>query len=102
MKTADLVVPNMEAHRLLYDFEFIHDLSRELPRDTTLAQRALYTANQMMNAFIRGDLDSVCEARNAAEQVLGSQWERRVEEQCRGGKQEGRASDISLWAIGHW
>lgn len=98
LKTADLCVPNMDALRLKWDFEFLRDAGEKLPQDSGVAQRAKWTANAMMNAFKAGDLASCKLARKEAEVALGPNWERVVEEESKHAAELGG----TLWAVGHW
>jgi len=98
LNSADLVVPNMEAWRLMWDFTALHQLYEELPGDTPLAQRALHTANEIMNVFQVGDLATVPKARKVAEEVLGKDWEKEITwDSSWAERQKG-----SLWGVGHW
>ena len=98
LNSADLVVPRMEAWRCLWDFDTIHQLANDLPGDSSLRNRALYTANQMMNVFERGNPDSLPAVRKVAEDVLGEAWEKGIlKDSHKAGKQQG-----TLWAVGHW
>lgn len=51
LKTADIVVPNLKAVELLYDFDIISNMARELPADSQAGSEALVTANAIVNAF---------------------------------------------------
>ena len=98
LNSADLVVPNQEAWRLMWDFNAIHQIYNTLPSDSSLAMRAQWAANQIMNVFQVGDLESVGPARKVAEMILGSDWEEEVgKESVRAEKQKG-----TLWGVGHW
>lgn len=98
LNSADLVVPNMEAWRVLWDFDTLHQLHNDLPGDSSLAKRALYAANEMMNVFQRGDVESLAKCRKVAERVLGEGWEKEIEKDSKHAtKQNG-----TLWAVGHW
>ncbi|WOO78189.1 Alpha-mannosidase [Vanrija pseudolonga] len=94
--TADLVVPNMDAWRLKWDYEFLVQLWQQLPDESSLSQVARYTANEMINHFRRGDLASCAASRKVAEKVLGDNWERDVDAEC-----QQTVTDGTLWAIGH-
>ncbi|EIW69817.1 hypothetical protein TREMEDRAFT_43495 [Tremella mesenterica DSM 1558] len=94
---ADLVVPNMEAWRLLWDFDAIHQLVNDLPGDTPLRMKALWVANEMMNVFQVGNVDSISKAREVGKVVLGEKWMEEIElESKHAEKQEG-----ALWGVGH-
>lgn len=97
LNSADLVVPNMEAWRLMYDFDILHQTVRELPDNTPLRNRCLHVANEIMNVF-DGSLESVAKCRKVAEDILGVDWEKEV------GKESEKASKErgTLWGVGHW
>jgi len=98
LNTADLVVPNMEAWRLMWDFNTLKGLLDALPSDTPLAMRCQYVANEIMNIFVPTDPDSIKKARKAAETILGENWESMMEDDSQAPeKQQG-----TLWGIGHW
>lgn len=98
LNTADLVVPNMEAWRLMWDFTTLKGLLDALPDDTPLAMRCLYVANEIMNIFVPTDPDSIKKARKCAETILGENWESLADHDSqKAEKQQG-----TLWGIGHW
>jgi alpha-mannosidase len=98
LNSADLVVPNMEAWRVLWDFDTLHQLVNDLPGDSSLAKRAMWAANEMMNVFEEGNPESLPRCRKVAEMVLGEGWSKEIEEDSKSAsKQTG-----TLWAIGHW
>ncbi|KAJ7652628.1 galactose mutarotase-like domain-containing protein [Mycena rosella] len=86
LEMADLVVPNMEAWRLLWDFHTLRELNK-----------ALIAANAILKAFSHTDPASIGRARHIAEDVFGEGWEALsagVHDDARGG--------LSLvWGIGH-
>jgi len=98
LNSADLVVPNMEAYGVLWDFDTLHQLVNDLPGDSSLAKRALYAANEMMNVFEEGNLESLPKCRAVAERVLGAGWREAIEKDSKHASKQGG----SLWAIGHW
>lgn len=98
LNSADLVVPNMEAWRLKWDFDLLHQVVNDLPEDTPLHKRCQYVANEIMNVFKTGDLDSMAPCRKLAEEILGKDWEKDIQKDSeRAEKQTG-----TLWAVGHW
>ena len=98
LNSADLVVPNQEAWRLMWDFDALHQIYDILPHDCSLAMRAQWAANQIMNVFQEGKLESIGPCRNVAETILGSGWEKEIAaESAEAGKQKG-----TLWSVGHW
>ncbi|CAD6569406.1 MAG: Glycoside hydrolase, 38 vacuolar alpha mannosidase [Tremellales sp. Tagirdzhanova-0007] len=97
LNSADLVVPNQEAWRLMWDFDALHQIYDILPHDCSLAMRAQWAANQIMNVFQEGKLESIGPCRNVAETILGSGWEKEIAaESAEAGKQKG-----TLWSVGH-
>lgn len=98
INSADLVVPRMDAWRVMWDFNTLHQLVNDLPSDSSLRNRALWAANQMMNVFREGDPSSLQECRKVAELVLGEDWEKDI------GRDSEKASKQvgTLWGVGHW
>ena len=74
LASADLVVPNMEAWQLLWDFHTLRELTDSLPGNTSLQNKALTTANAIMNVFEKGDVHSLTAARKLADEVFGEDW----------------------------
>ncbi len=98
LSSADLVVLNQEAWRLMYDFDAIHQVYNTLPDDSPLAMRAMWVANEIMNVFQEGKLESIAPCRKVAETILGEDWEKQIaSESTKAEKQKG-----SLWGVGHW
>lgn len=75
LDSADLVVPNQEAWRLLWDFTTLKELVDALPGNSVLQNEALTAANEIMNVFRRGNPANVRAARRVAEGVFGCGWE---------------------------
>jgi alpha-mannosidase len=98
LRSYDLVVPNMEAERAMWDFNCLRELYEKLPSDSALGQRARWTANEMINAFQRGDLESIVAARKVAEKVFGENWEEQIKESS---KEPKKQQGGTLWALGH-
>ena len=67
--SADLVVPRMEAWRLLWDFRTIRDLAKSLPETSPLGNKCMEVGNAIMNTFKANDLASIAKARKLAEKV---------------------------------
>ena len=98
LNSADLVVPNQDAWRLMWDFNAIHQIYNTLPANTSLAMRAQWAANEIMNVFQEGKLESIGPCRKVAETILGSDWEKEIQKDSdKPEKQHG-----TLWGIGHW
>ncbi|GAA5913613.1 hypothetical protein JCM6882_001702 [Rhodosporidiobolus microsporus] len=101
LESADLVVPRMEAWRLLWDFRVIKDLARLLPDRSPLGQTCLEAGNAILNVFRPSDLSTIEKSREIArERVFGREWEELAEGVYggKGGKQE---EDGAAWAIGN-
>ncbi|KAI0753803.1 hypothetical protein C8Q74DRAFT_1373733 [Fomes fomentarius] len=96
LASADLVVPNMEAWHLMWDFQTLRELTDTLPGNTALQNKALTTANEIMNAFDKGDVKSLHRARKLAEEVFGEGWEKKGEKIYKEG-----AEKAQIWGIGH-
>ncbi|KAF7327956.1 Glycoside hydrolase family 38 protein [Mycena kentingensis (nom. inval.)] len=75
LDTADIVVPNQDAWRLLWDFQTLRELVDTLPGNTSLQNLALKTANEIMNVFDHRDKSSINRARKVAEKVFGTGWD---------------------------
>lgn len=69
VNSADLVVPRMEAWRLLWDFRAIKDLARQLDDRSPLGNKCLEVGNEIMNVFRPDDLDTITQCRKIAEKV---------------------------------
>ncbi|KAJ7203479.1 glycoside hydrolase family 38 protein [Mycena haematopus] len=75
LATADIVVPNQDAWRLLWDFTTLRELVDTLPGNTPLQNAALTAANGIMNTFDHTDRSSVNRARKVADGVFGKDWD---------------------------
>ncbi|CAK7204950.1 Glycoside hydrolase, 38 vacuolar alpha mannosidase [Sporothrix eucalyptigena] len=71
LSKAQLVVPNMTARMLYWDFQAIHDAAMELPEDTWEQQEALTIASRIIDTFDHNDLNSLAQCRKVAEEYLG-------------------------------
>ena len=110
LRTADIVIPNIEARGLWLDFRILAQVARSTEnRASSLAPRALHACNEIMNAFRRFDgdeqdpslLDDVLrKCRDIAWGVLGPL--------DAGGKaltaphKQIDTEKAKIWAIGHW
>ncbi|KAK4047772.1 Glycoside hydrolase, 38 vacuolar alpha mannosidase [Microbotryomycetes sp. JL221] len=75
LNSADLVVPNMEAWRLMWDMRTIRDLARALPENSVLGNKCMEVGNAIMNTFKVSDRESIAKCRKLAEKVFGQGWE---------------------------
>ncbi|KAF6748244.1 alpha-mannosidase [Ephemerocybe angulata] len=96
LASADLVVPNQEAWRLLWDFEALKQIISEVPGNTVLQNKALVVANEIMNVFGRGDAAGVKRARKLAEEIFGEGWESKGADIYKEGPER-----AAIWGIGH-
>ncbi|TYJ52493.1 hypothetical protein B9479_006887 [Cryptococcus floricola] len=97
LNSADLVVPNQEAWRLMWDFDAIHQIYNTLPGDSALAKKAQWVANEIMNVFEEGSLESVKKGRKVAQTILGEDWEKHIQDESEKAEKEGG----TLWGVGH-
>ncbi|CAI5759342.1 unnamed protein product [Candida verbasci] len=72
LNKAHLVVPNLEARRLFYDFWIIGDAAREFPNGAWQKYQAADVANRIMNVFDPENVNSIKDCRKLAQQILGS------------------------------
>lgn len=70
LNTCDLILPNVEARKLFWDFWILSDAARELPGLWQKYQAAL-VCNQIMNAFDVNDPKTVDKGRELARKLLG-------------------------------
>lgn len=96
LASADLVVPNEEAWRLLWDFTTLREIADSLPGNTVLQNKAIVTANEIMNAFNSTDPASIKRARKIAEDVFGEDWETKAADIYKEGSLK-----PDIWGIGH-
>ncbi|KAI0071984.1 hypothetical protein K474DRAFT_1668357 [Panus rudis PR-1116 ss-1] len=96
LASADLVVPNQEAWGLLADFTTLREIVDTLPGNTSLQNKALTVANEIMNVFNNRDLSSIGRARKLAEEVFGEGWESKGEDIYKHG-----AENAQVWGIGY-
>lgn len=68
----DLAVPNKLAWNLLYDFQIILGMAKDLPEDSLRGSQALYTANAIINAFQPGNDGSLLQGSRIASEFLAA------------------------------
>ncbi|KAG2005473.1 alpha-mannosidase [Coprinopsis cinerea AmutBmut pab1-1] len=96
LASADLVVPNQEAWRLLWDWEALKQIISNVPGNTILQNKALTAANEIMNVFDKGDLAAILRARKLADEVFGEGWEEKGADIYKEGPER-----PTIWGIGH-
>jgi alpha-mannosidase len=79
LASADLVAPNQDAWRLMWDFETIKQISESLPGNTSIQNKALVVANEILNNLDVNDPECVNKCRKIAEQVFGRDWDSKQE-----------------------
>lgn len=70
LNRCDLVLPDLNARKLYWDFWILSDAARELPSGAEKYQAAL-VANQIMDTFNPDDRKLILECRKLATQILG-------------------------------
>ncbi|KAK4565274.1 Glycoside hydrolase, 38 vacuolar alpha mannosidase [Recurvomyces mirabilis] len=70
---AELVVVNLDARALFYDFWIIGDAAREFPEDSWQEHQALQVCNEIIDCFIAGEGSRSCieDCREIAQKYLG-------------------------------
>ncbi|KAK6463088.1 glycoside hydrolase [Scheffersomyces coipomensis] len=68
---ADLVLPNMEARRLYWDFWILGDAAREFPGGHWEKYQSADICTKIMDVFDPNDLESVTKGRKLAQKLLG-------------------------------
>lgn len=75
LASADLVVPNEEAWRLMWDYTTLSEISDNLPANTPTQNLALALQNRIMNTFRVDDPSTIAACRRIAGELLGDGWE---------------------------
>lgn len=70
LNEVDLAVPNKLAWELLYDFQIIFGMAKELGEDSLRGSQALFCANNIINVFIPGDDQSLRQGLKIAQEFL--------------------------------
>ncbi|KAG8972660.1 Glycoside hydrolase, 38 vacuolar alpha mannosidase [Tulasnella sp. 425] len=100
LNSADLVVPNQEAWRLLWDFTTLRELVDDLPGNSILQNLCLVTANKIMNTFDIHDPErTIKECRKIAEDVFGEGWDAKGADIYKEGLGKGKKAQV--WGIGN-
>ena len=98
LESADLVVINMDAQRLIWDFDALYSLNNVLPAESPLNKKAEWVANKIMNTFDAKDLSCLTRCRKIAQEVLGEGWEKQIAKES----QHSSRGNGQVWALGHW
>ncbi|KAJ8597085.1 glycoside hydrolase family 38 protein [Rhizopogon salebrosus TDB-379] len=99
LASADLVVPNQDAWHLMWDFATLREIAETLPGNTVLQNKALVTANKIMNAFKSGDAENVHRMRGIAEDVFGKGWQAKGDKIYKEGPKSAQVVGISYCHI---
>ena len=94
LASAELVVPNQEAWRLLWDYTTLQEISENLPGNTPTQNLALTLQNRIMNTFRVDDPSTIAACRKIAMELLGDGWE------AKGHKIYDRNVDTAIYGIG--
>ena len=68
---AELRIPNMDAWRLFWDYYMLQDIAQTFPNNSWEAQRCWQIAVDIINAFRRGDRESLFKGRTIAQKLFG-------------------------------
>lgn len=99
LASADLVVPNQDAWHLMWDFTTLREIVDTVPGNTALQNKALVTANKIMNAFKSGDPENVKRMRGIAEDVFGKGWHAKGDKVYNEGPKKAQVVGISYCHI---
>jgi alpha-mannosidase len=115
LATADLVVPNQDAcmlfqiplctrlklaaGHLMWDFSTLREIVDTVPGNTALQNKALVTANKIMNVFKSGDPENVERMRGIAEDVFGKGWQAKGDKIYNEGPKKAQVVGISYCHI---
>lgn len=99
LATADLVVPNQDAWHLMWDFSTLREIVDTVPGNTALQNKALVTANKIMNVFKSGDPENVKRMRGIAEDVFGKGWQAKGDKIYNEGPKKAQVVGISYCHI---
>jgi alpha-mannosidase len=85
----------------MWDFDTLHQVAEQFPDQSPMKNRAMYCANEIMNTFDYRDASSISRCRKVAEDVLGTDWEVKMEKEREGKKVVGVDKTGNLWGVGH-
>ncbi|KAF8549819.1 glycoside hydrolase family 38 protein [Imleria badia] len=99
LASADIVVPNQDAWHLMWDFTTLKEIVDTLPGNSPLQNKALVTANAIMNAFKTGDAENIKQMREIAEDVFGKGWQAKGADIYQEGPEKAQVVGISYCHI---
>ena len=116
LASADIVVPNQDAcmskegvflilvdrllsGHLMWDFNTLKEIVDTLPGNSPLQNKALVTANAIMNAFKTGDPENIKQMREIAEDVFGKSWQEKGADIYQEGPEKAQVVGISYCHI---
>ena len=116
LASADIVVPNQDAcmykdnifcilvdhllsGHLMWDFNTLREIGETLPGNSPLQNKALVTANAIMNAFKTGDPENIKQMREIAEDIFGKDWHAKGADIYQEGPQKAEVVGISYCHI---
>lgn len=81
----------------MWDFNTLRQIIDNLPGNSTLQNKALVVANEIIDVFKYDDPEaSIKKARKVAEKIFGEGWDAKAE----GVYEEGKRG-VRVWGIGH-
>lgn len=83
----------------MWDFTTLRELADNLPGNSPLQNKAIVTANAIMNAFKTGDAENIQEMRVIAEDVFGKGWYAKGEDIYKEGPEKAQVVGISYCHI---
>ncbi|KAF0408009.1 glycoside hydrolase family 38 protein [Gigaspora margarita] len=86
LRQVELAIPNQSVWQLMYDFQIILDMAKEIPHDTMRSAQALNAANKIVNTFQPSDNNSIQEALKISNEFL---------------KHKNGSTQYTLTAVGH-
>ncbi|KAG2052533.1 glycoside hydrolase family 38 protein [Suillus hirtellus] len=98
----DTIAPpdlKLAAGHLMWDFTTLREIVDTVPGNTNLQNKALVTANKIMNAFKSGDPENVKRMRGIAEDVFGKGWHAKGDKIYNEGPKQAQVVGISYCHI---
>ncbi|KAJ3391538.1 Alpha-mannosidase 2C1 [Lobulomyces angularis] len=75
IETFQIAVPNVEAHHLLWDFEIIRGIAKDIASTSQIAADAIYTANKIVNTVKHDEPSTLIAGLEIAEKFFESRKE---------------------------